>query len=89
MKCVICGGTAGVIPEEGHYLCQERKKLGLPTPNLGCRCPDCNGAGTTGKGGGVMLFTDIGPAAIKRSIDAQFPPCEQCGGKGYVEETGK
>ena len=84
-KCCICGGTAGrIIPEEGHYLCQELKKRGLPTPSLGETCPVCNGTGSLGKGG-VPLFFDMGPAAIRRSIDAQFPPCLKCGGKGYVK----
>lgn len=78
--CKHCGGTAGTFsPEGSHYLCQERAKHGLATPSLGNRCPTCNGSGVKpGFKGGVMLGFDLGPAAIARSIKAQFPPCPDC-----------
>jgi hypothetical protein len=87
MTCNICGGFAQKLPEHGaHNLCAARLERGLPTPSLGRQCPDCSGAGTTGTGG-VMLFLDLGPAAIARSIAAQFPPCQQCAGRGVIDEA--
>lgn len=86
MKCKICGGdTGGLSPDGAHYLCQERAKRGLPTPCLGMRCAACGGTGVkAGSRGGVMLSFDLGPAAIRRSIEAQFPACGACGGSGRV-----
>ena len=73
-KCRLCGGNAGRLsPDGAHYLCIELHKRGMPTPSLGERCPRCNGVGTAGKGG-VPLFLSLGPAAIARSLGAQFPP---------------
>lgn len=86
--CVLCGGTAGHLNAEGaHNLCAARKAHGLPTPSLGAKCDTCHGAGTTGRGG-VMLGFDLGPAAIARSIRAQFPACATCGGSGVIVGTG-
>ena len=83
-KCKLCGGNAGRLGPDGiHFLCAARAAQGLPTPSLGTRCPTCDGAGTLGRGG-AMLFTALGPAAIERSIRAQFPPCHSCRGKGSV-----
>ena len=83
MKCKLCGGNAGQLNDNGvHWLCEARKNLNQPTPCLGIKCPDCNGVGTQGKGGG-MLFLDIGPAKIQQSINAIFPPCPTCKGRGY------
>ena len=86
MGCKICGGDmGGFSPEGNHYLCQERAKRNLPTPCLGKRCLCCNGTGHKGHSKiGPMLFLDIGPAAIKRSIEAIFPICQECQGKGYA-----
>ena len=81
--CNLCGGNAGGLIDGAHALCRERAKHGLPTPSLGTRCSTCNGSGTLGRGG-VMLSFDLGPAAIARSIAAQFPPCPTCEGKRYV-----
>ena len=82
-SCTRCGGDAGRLNATGaHNLCDARAALGLPMPSLGLRCGTCSGRGTTGTGG-VPLFFDLGPAAIRRSIEAQFPPCATCGGKGY------
>lgn len=82
--CIICGGTAGSFsPDGAHYLCEARRAQGQPTPSLGDRCPVCNGTKVKpGRQGGVMLFLDLGPEAIRRSIEAQFPPCEACDGSG-------
>lgn len=79
--CAICGGTAGSFnpATHAHYLCEARKTIGAPTPSLGNRCPSCNGTGIrAGFKGGVMLSLEEGPARIKRSIEAQFPPCPDC-----------
>lgn len=81
--CSLCGGTAGQTPDGRHNLCAARKAAGLPTPSLGDRCETCGGAGTLGRGG-VMLGLDLGPAAIAKSIKAQFPPCPGCQGRGYT-----
>lgn len=83
-RCSLCGGNAGTLINGSHALCAVRAEHGAPTPSLGTRCERCNGSGTTGRGG-VMLSFDLGPAAIERSIKAQFPPCQHCGGKGYTE----
>ncbi len=80
--CKYCGGNAGGMIDGAHCLCQVRHDMGNPTPCLGMRCETCGGAGTLGKGG-AMLFFSLGPAAISRSIKAQFPPCPDCAGKGY------
>lgn len=82
-RCPLCGGTAGRLPGGRHNLCAARAELGSPTPNLGTRCPTCNGSGTTGKGG-VPVFFASGPAAIARSIAAQFPSCLACRGSGAL-----
>lgn len=82
-RCTLCGGNAGQVIDGGHNSCKARAALNLPTPCLGDTCVACNGAGTQGKGG-VMLSFDSGPAAIARSIAAQFPPCPSCAGKGYT-----
>jgi hypothetical protein len=84
MKCNLCGGNAGQLNEAGaHNLCAARANLHLPTPNLGTRCPVCDGRKTLGKGG-VPLFFSLGPAKIKQSIEAQFPPCPACRGNGIA-----
>ena len=84
MNCNLCGGNAGQLaPTGAHYLCIERAKLNLPTPSLGNKCLTCNGRKTLGKGG-VFLDFALGPATIKRSIDAQFPPCPACKGTGLA-----
>ena len=86
--CTICGGNAGRLAPEGyHYFCAALQARGLPTPSLGTRCENCNGSGTCGKGGALLSF-DLGPAAIARSIAAQFPPCPACAGKGYSSVLG-
>lgn len=79
-KCKLCGGNAGTLsPDGAHYLCEARAAVNQPTPCLGMRCPTCNGTGIKpGYRGGVMLDFGIGPAAIERSIKAQFPPCDDC-----------
>ena len=83
MNCSLCNGNHGHINDNGnHNLCEVLAKQGLDTPCLGVTCEVCNGAGTLGKGG-MMLSFDLGPAKIKRAIEAAFPPCEHCGGKGY------
>ena len=82
--CRLCGGTAGRLNEtDAHNLCDALAARGMPTPSLGMRCATCHGSGTTGRGG-VFLSFDLGPAAIARSIAAQFPPCQSCAGKGYT-----
>ena len=81
--CSICGGSAGQLLNGAHCLCTARQVHGMATPSLGDKCPRCNGSGTLGRGG-VMLGFDLGPAAIARSIKAQFPPCQECGGKGNI-----
>lgn len=83
-RCFLCGGNAGQLPEGRHNFCAARADLGLPTPNLGERCECCGGSGTLGRGG-VMLDFDHGPAAIARSVAAQFPPCKTCNGRGYTD----
>lgn len=84
-RCKLCGGDFGVFsPGGSHYLCEARAVNGQSTPNLGNSCPDCSGSGVKrGFHGGLMLDLDLGPAKIARSIDAQFPACETCRGKGY------
>ena len=83
-RCPICGGDAGRFPPEGHYLCQEMVKLGLPAPPPIKRCVRCNGTGHVGTAkAGPMLFLDLGPAAIRRSIEAVYPVCPECNGKGH------
>ncbi len=83
-RCKLCGGSVGCLNERReHNLCRALADLGLPTPSLGDRCPECKGAGTIGEGG-VMLDFALGPATIRKSIDAQFPPCLKCGGSGKV-----
>lgn len=85
-KCRLCGGTAGTLsPRSSHYLCEARHAHGAPTPNLGDKCEHCLGSGVQpGPHGGVMLALDLGPAAIARSIKAQYPPCEACRGSGIA-----
>jgi len=83
-NCALCGGTAGQLFDGAHVLCRALADHGVPTPSLGNRCKECNGSGTRGRGG-VMLDFGLGPAAIKRSIDAQFPPCATCAGTGKVK----
>ena len=82
--CSICGGTAGQLPPSGaHHLCEARKKLGVPTPSLGDKCPTCGGAGHTTKvktGVGVALPADLS----QKEMDRLFPKCETCGGTGAV-----
>ena len=83
--CGLCGGDAGTLNVDGnHNLCAARAERDMPTPSLGSRCAECGGRGTTGLGG-VMLSFSLGPAAIERSIDAQFPPCAACSGTGIVK----
>jgi hypothetical protein len=82
--CALCHGTAGQLIDGAHALCAARARLGLPTPCLGLCCPTCSGSGTTGRGGVVLMF-DLGPATIRRSLAAQFPPCPTCDGAGHVE----
>jgi len=87
--CNICGGWARKLPEHGaHNLCLERQKRGLATPSLGDMCDECGGSGHRGEGGGVMLSFDLGPAVIARSIDAQFPVCPKCEGRGFIPGPG-
>jgi hypothetical protein len=84
--CTLCGGDAGSFnpATHAHYLCEARHRAGSPTPCLGMRCTTCNGSGVKpGFRGGVMLSFDEGPARIAKSIAAQFPPCVECGGRGY------
>ena len=88
-RCSICNGSVGSGSEEhnAHWLCVENQKRGLATPSMGEACPDCSGSGhkcANDKGAGPMLFLDVGPAAIKRSIEAVFPPCTSCDGTGSV-----
>jgi len=80
-NCTLCGGNIGQLVNGVHTLCAARHQRGMPTPCLGMRCLTCGGAKTLGKGG-VCLSLSLGPAAIKRSIDAQFPPCSTCHGTG-------
>ena len=80
-QCRLCGGTAGRFIDGAHALCTALAKEGMPTPSLGDRCPTCRGSGVTGQGG-VMLSFELGPAAIAKSIAAQFPSCRTCGGSG-------
>lgn len=83
--CKICGGWAREFPNgESHALCVELQKLNLPTPCLGHMCKRCEGRGHLGGPGGSMLFLSFGPSAIKRSIEAQFPVCQECNGRGVV-----
>jgi hypothetical protein len=88
-RCTLCGGSAGRLNRNGeHELCRAFSVRGMPTPSLGDMCAVCGGAGTTGKGG-AMLFFSLGPAAIRKSIDAQFPPCPCCGGSGVEPGTSE
>jgi hypothetical protein len=85
MLCKLCSGNCGSPnPKTGnHYLCEALAAHNQPTPCLGIKCESCNGSGVKrGFRGGVMLSLDLHPAQIARSIAAQFPPCESCGGKG-------
>ena len=83
--CTLCQGTAGSLIDGTHALCAVRAKHGRPTPTLGMRCETCGGNGVKpGFRGGVFLDLDLGPALIRRSIAAQFPPCVDCKGKGYT-----
>jgi hypothetical protein len=87
--CTACGGWAPTLSGPGisepgvHNLCHQLRRLGRPTPNLGDKCPACNGSGTNGRGG-VPLFLELGPAAIAKSIHAQFTRCKLCHGRGTV-----
>ena len=80
-RCPICGGNAGRIPEGGHYLCQERAKRGLPTPNLGERCTHCRGTGRISR---VPLHAILPMLPSGREIEMWFPPCPACAGTGYI-----
>ena len=82
-ECRLCGGTAGRMVDGAHALCAALAEMGMPTPNLGDRCPACQGSGVTGKGG-VMLSCELGPTAIAESIRAQFPSCRTGGGGGIA-----
>lgn len=85
--CKLCGGDAGRLSDAGmHYLCAMRARSGAPTPCLGFKCPDCRGSGVQPNFGGAMLPLELEPAAIARSIEAQFPPCPRCEGSGRVDE---
>jgi len=86
MRCKLCGGWARQLPAEGsHNLCIERNKRGLPTPSLGEQCQRCQGRGHLGKNqNGVMIYTDAGPQAFARSIEAVFPKCPDCDGRGII-----
>jgi hypothetical protein len=83
-RCPICGGTAGnQIPAEGHYLCQELVKLGLPTPSLGYKCPDCKGSGREIRDiSGVLL--PLNPTG--RALELWFPKCQKCNGTGTLDK---
>ena len=84
-RCKLCGGNVGNLNENGvHNLCEARAKLGLLTPSLGDRCLTCEGRKTLGTGG-VFLSLSLGPSDIKKSIDAQFPPCPDCKGTGIAQ----
>ena len=69
-------------------MCTALTGAGMPTPHLGDRCPTCRGSGVTGQGG-VMLSVELGPAAIAKSIRAQFPTCRACGGSGIAARAPK
>ena len=45
-KCTLCGGSAGNFNADGaHNVCAARARLGLATPSLGAKCPECGGSG--------------------------------------------
>lgn len=86
-RCALCGGNAGTLNEEGtHNLCRARARHGSPTPSLGDKCSVCHGSKHDSKlksgQAGPCLDANLGPARIKRAIDALFPPCPHCGGTG-------
>ena len=74
-KCTCCGGDAGELSAEGaHYLCEALHRLGLPTPNLGKRCPECSGEGCRPiSAPGPMLY-----------FDAWVSLCTHCHGSGML-----
>ena len=85
-RCSICGGNAGnVTRTQGrHELCAARQRHGLPTPSLGERCPKCQGRGWwRATPVPAILPVYFSPADDARGIAAIFPPCSECGGKGY------
>lgn len=86
--CAICGGTARTLNERGvHNICEARRKVGVPITRYDT-CPTCEGRGHTGTvKAGPMLSFDLGPAAIRRSIEAVFPRCRTCNGSGAVESA--
>jgi len=86
-RCKLCNGNAGSLDTDGaHCLCTALAREGLPTPFLGEACEACNGNGHTIKAGqGVAFFLEgNSPGAIKRGIEAAFPKCTACGGKGQI-----
>lgn len=79
-KCPICGGNAGRIPPGGHYLCQARRRLSLPTPSLGTRCERCRGSGNLKRPMPAGVYLPINPSP--KALRLWYPDCPDCGGKG-------
>lgn len=76
--CLLCGGTSGELIDNRHAVCSALDDLGVDTPSLGDRCPDCSGAGCKPR-------SAVGPIdASQATIEAWARPCEACKGSGAI-----
>lgn len=87
-RCELCGGNAGRLNDKGeHNFCRARKNVGMDTPSLGDKCPECKGAGRIPKSKiGPSIFFEA-PCNITKALEAWAPECEECKGTGVKYES--
>lgn len=84
--CRHCGGDAGPLIEGAHALCSARHERGLPTPSLGMRCYDCDGAGSHLPAGVALSYVLDTTAPAFLAATMQRFACPTCKGSGVLPE---